>query len=408
MGATLTVSIVAASLLALTVFNSGVARTMATGPDELLAATADCQASLPASWQSAVASAPTATIAADPDYPSPAPGFALTGDGKDYFATEYSDKWSGITEIDATTERTRKLYKFPSGGSDQVLSSGMEGSWLVFLEWNLDGREQLLAWDASTGSTQTIAATPALDAEGQITFALDPDSNSDDVAWSLAAGSPKGGPQTPESLHLLSLTSGNQHLVHSGPVGNIFFWHNQLDYSIASSDDAPSSVDHLHLHAVSSTSGQQVAVAQLLSQAGLGRASSVWDFPQGIAWQEGRAIGESSGTVWILGRDARHPELVLPGSQLGPPSSVFWADGYFFWNYLATLPDSGIPSIPSTMIVVLGSGSSFKLPDSGDEAVAQGSSLIYSWVDQFPPTKTAAVWNNVVLHLNQLARLPGC
>jgi hypothetical protein len=366
----------------------------------VVSAISSCRVALPTNWQAAMAAAPSASIAADPDYPSGAPAFAVTSDGSSYFASQYSPTWSGITEVDAITQRATHVYKFPDGSADQVLSGGMDGRWLVWLDWNLDGQEELLAWDSSTGSSWTIAAPGSTLWDPGIFFSLDPASSSGRLAWTMTAALYKGGPAIPEVLHLYSLRSRRDTTVHRGPVGETFFWHNQLVFSISSGG-------HQHLLAASAASGRPVAVAKAVSETAVATADEVWDGQQGIAWVKYSAIGQSD-SLWILGQGAERATRVLAGSGAGQPTSIFWTDGYLVWNYQTTLPDNGIPSLNTTAITSVASDSYITPPGAEADAVADGKAMVISWVTQLPAGKTASVWNSVVLHLDRLSRPAAC
>ncbi|MGC2192143.1 MAG: hypothetical protein WA751_07395 [Candidatus Dormiibacterota bacterium] len=294
-----------------------------------------------------------------------------------------------------------RVYKFPDGGSDEVTAGRLDGPWLVWVDTELNGPARLLAWDRSTGSVWTIAATPANEVEAEITFASDPGSSTGQLAWTMAAGTPKGGPSVAPVLHLYSLRTRRETTVHHGVVDNLFFWGGQLDYLASSGSQQ-------HLMAASAESGHPVTVKRTVSRSGLASARSISSFPQGVVWTDYPASDSTTGLNWVLARGAKRPTSGPARISVAFDTSVFWADGYLIWNYLSDLPDSGIPSIPTAVMAMVGSNSYTVLPGAEVQGVAAGKALVFSSVADPPAGKTAALWTSEVVKLNQLPRPAGC
>ncbi len=86
--------------------------------------------------------------------------WALAHDGRSFFATVYSQRFSGIARIDVSTGRIAEIRAFRDPSEEQA-DGAFDGRWLVWAEYR--GFESfddftVWAWDSRTGDVRQIGA----------------------------------------------------------------------------------------------------------------------------------------------------------------------------------------------------------------------------------------------------------
>jgi hypothetical protein len=141
---------------------------------------------------------------------------ALAGDGRTFFASMYSKKFSGVVRVDALSKRFTPIRPFPDVETDQALGSS-DGRSLVWAEYHTPTYDDatIWAWDSTSGRVRQIGAArraPSGDWGG----AAAPEVRDGLATWTQ--------PSAPDSgeVHVFDLASGHDRIVYRGRVGESF------------------------------------------------------------------------------------------------------------------------------------------------------------------------------------------
>ena len=146
--------------------------------------------------------------------------WALAHDGRSFFATVYSSRFSGVARIDPRTSTITRIKAFPDPGDDQADGS-FDGRWLVWDEYRgFDTFDDFTvwAWDSHGGEVRRIgSATRAPDG----TFWASP-WHQPDVRGGIATWVQGSGPDGLTAVHVYNLGTGRDTLVHEGRAEGSF------------------------------------------------------------------------------------------------------------------------------------------------------------------------------------------
>ena len=146
--------------------------------------------------------------------------WTLAHDGRSFFATVYSSRFSGVGRIDAPTGRRTEIKRFPEATSDQA-DGAFDGRWLVWNEYHsLTSFDDFTtwAWDSRSGRVRQIgAATPAPDGEFWPSPWRSPDVRDGIATWVQGTG-----PGGLTEVHVYDLRAGRDSVVHRGHAQGSF------------------------------------------------------------------------------------------------------------------------------------------------------------------------------------------
>src|SRR5439155_21911232 len=145
--------------------------------------------------------------------------WALVGDGRTFFASVYSRRFSGVAAIEAADSRLMPIKRFASPRNDQAVGA-FDGRWLVWNEYHsLYGSDDFAtwSWDSSTGRLHEIGrATRASSGEFWPSPSRPPDVRDGFATWTQGSG--RGGLA---DVHVFDLAHGRDRIVRRGhPAGS--------------------------------------------------------------------------------------------------------------------------------------------------------------------------------------------
>lgn len=152
--------------------------------------------------------------------------WTLAHDGRSFFATVYSPRFSGVARISATAKRMTRIRAFPDPANDQA-DGAFDGRWLVWSEYHgFTGFDDFTvwAWDARTGKVRQIgAATQAPDGQFWPSPWRQPDVRGGFATWVQGSG-----PEGQTTVHVYDLRTGRDRVVHEGHAQGSFLLHGHL------------------------------------------------------------------------------------------------------------------------------------------------------------------------------------
>lgn len=147
--------------------------------------------------------------------------WTLAHDGRSFFATVYSRRFSGVARIVAASRRITEIKAFPQAGRDQA-DGAFDGRWLVWNEYHsLTGFDDFTtwAWDSHSGRVRRIgAAVRAPDGEFWPSPWRAPDVRGGVATWVQGAG-----PDGLTAVHLYDLRDRRDSVVRRGHAQGSFF-----------------------------------------------------------------------------------------------------------------------------------------------------------------------------------------
>lgn len=203
-------NVVATGLLLLTALTAGChSSTQANQSSTTL-----CQAPAGANWTQALAG----RVVTLSRHASVTP-WALVGDGRTFFASVYSKRFSGVAAVAATESRVTPIKRFGSPRNDQAVGA-FDGRWLVWTEYHsLYGSDDFTtwSWDSSSGRLRRIGrATRMSSGEFWPSPSRPPDVRDGFATWSQGSG--RGGLA---DVHVFDLAHGRDRIVRRGhPAGS--------------------------------------------------------------------------------------------------------------------------------------------------------------------------------------------
>ena len=146
--------------------------------------------------------------------------WTLAHDGRSFFATVHSSKFSGPARIDATTGRLTEIRAFPDPAHDQA-DGAFDGRWLVWSEYHgFDSFDDFTvwAWDSRTGQVRRIgAANRAPDGAFWPSPWRQPDVRDGIATWTQGSG-----PGGRSEVHAYDLRSGSDRIIRTGSAQGSF------------------------------------------------------------------------------------------------------------------------------------------------------------------------------------------
>jgi hypothetical protein len=147
--------------------------------------------------------------------------WTLAHDGRSFFATVYSRRFSGVARISALSSRITQIKPFPNAAHDQA-DGAFDGRWLVWNEYHsLTGFDDFTtwAWDADSGRVRRLgAAARAPDGEFWPSPWRAPDVRDGFATWVQGTG-----PDGLTAVHLYELRTGRDSIVRRGHAQGSFF-----------------------------------------------------------------------------------------------------------------------------------------------------------------------------------------
>ncbi len=298
-----------------------------------------CQVPLPSPWATALGPATGPAVDGLSSEFAPAP----TGDS--YFATSYSDTWSGIVQVQQATGRVQQIYRFPdtgtlvqaaqSGRMEQVETPLFDGRWLAWAErYSLQdlAPTSVMAVDTETGRSVEVYSLPEAASDTSIASVTVAGLSQGPLLWEVLNGGTA-------AIHLTDLTTGQDRTVvqiadNEGDSAPALFGDQILLAQGRSRELAGYSLE----------TGQEVALP-----AGLSQARDVEDLAAGageVEWVSGTA-GPGPATTWIWRSGQDRPSevgVVRDGTSLSlsvdgvpgvvsvlPNSDAIWWSGSREW-----------------------------------------------------------------------------
>jgi hypothetical protein len=184
--------------------------------------------------------------------------WTLAHDGRSFFATVYSPRFSGVARIDATTGRITKIKRFPDASRDQA-DGAYDGRRLVWSEYHsLTGFDDFTtwAWDSRSGGVRQIgAAARAPGGEFWPSPWRAPDVRGGIATWVQGAG-----PDGLTEVHLYDLRTGRESVVRRGHAqGSFLISGHRVAWPESQARDTPT-----RMYVVSTSTGRRVPTPQAL------------------------------------------------------------------------------------------------------------------------------------------------
>jgi hypothetical protein len=146
--------------------------------------------------------------------------WTLAHDGRSFFATVYSRRFSGVALIDAATSRITEIRAFPDAARDQA-DGAYDGRWLVWNEYHsLTSFDDFTtwAWDSQRGRVWQIGtATRGPNGEFWPSPWRGPDARYGVATWVQGIG-----PDGLTEVHLYHLQAGRRTVVRRGHAQGSF------------------------------------------------------------------------------------------------------------------------------------------------------------------------------------------
>lgn len=206
--------------------------------------------------------------------------WALAQDGRSFFATVYSQRFSGVARIDLSTGRIAEIRAFPDPGEEQA-DGAFDGRWLVWAEYRgLESFDDFTvwAWDSHTGRVRQIGAATQ-DPSGRLWASpwREPDVRDGIATWVQGSG-PDGLTQ----VHAYGLHAGKDRVVRSGHAQGSFLLRNH----VVVWPESPSPGAATRMYAVSAATGatlaMPVALRSLTGVSGLATDGGRIAYPDGM------------------------------------------------------------------------------------------------------------------------------
>jgi hypothetical protein len=183
---------------------------------------------------------------------------ALARDGRSFFATVYSKRFSGVAEIDAGTGRLTKIKAFPNPDLSQA-GGAFDGRWLVWNEYHgFTSFDDFTtwAWDAKTRKVLRLgAATRSPGGQFWESPWREPDVRGGTATWVQGVGPDQLG-----EVHSYDLRSGRDLVVrHGHPAGAFLLDHHVLVWAEAPAPGVPT-----RMHAASALTGAPLPLPRAL------------------------------------------------------------------------------------------------------------------------------------------------
>jgi hypothetical protein len=140
--------------------------------------------------------------------------WGLAHDGRSFFATVYSPRFSGVARISATKKTLTRIKAFPDPNDDQA-DGAFDGRWLVWDEYHgFDSFNDFTvwAWDSRTGAVRQIgAATQAPNGQFWVSTWRQADVRDGIATWTQGSG-----PDQVTQVHVYNLRTNTDRIVRTG------------------------------------------------------------------------------------------------------------------------------------------------------------------------------------------------
>jgi hypothetical protein len=186
----------------------------ATGDRPAHAARTLCRAPTNTAWKKAL----SAGVVALSRRASVVP-WALAGDGRSFFGSLYSNRFSGVVRVDAASSRYTPIKRFANRRADQA-DGAFDGRWLVWHEYHsLSSFDDFTtwSWDSQSGQLRQIGAATAAPTGGFWPSPWrQPDARGGFATWTQGSGAGGLG-----DVHVYDLSAGTDRVVRQGhPQGS--------------------------------------------------------------------------------------------------------------------------------------------------------------------------------------------
>jgi hypothetical protein len=178
--------------------------------------------------------------------------WALTHDGRSFFANVYSSSFSGVARIDVRADRVAAIKAFPDAVNDQA-DGAFDGRWLVWHEYHgFTSFDDFTtwAWDSRTGELRQIGAATRAPVGG---FWESP-WRRPDVRRGIAAWAQGIGPDGLMAVHVHDLRSGRDLVVRRGHAQGPFL----LAGHLVVWPESPAPDTETRMYAASAVTGSRV------------------------------------------------------------------------------------------------------------------------------------------------------
>jgi hypothetical protein len=183
---------------------------------------------------------------------------ALAHDGRSFFASVYSRRFSGVGQIDARTGRLTRIKAFPNPKYNQAWAA-LDGRWLVWNEYHdFNGFNDFStwAWDTHAHKLRSIGAAT----RGPTGRFWDSPWRGPDVRDGIMTWVQGVGPDQLGDVHSYNLRTGRDLVVREGHPGGAFLLdHHILVWAEASAPGIPT-----RMHAASALTGDPVPLPRAL------------------------------------------------------------------------------------------------------------------------------------------------
>lgn len=184
--------------------------------------------------------------------------WTLAHDGRSFFATVYSPRFSGVARIDAGTSGITEIKALPDPSTDQA-DGAYDGRRLVWNEYHsLTGFDDFTTWtwDSHSGRVRQIgAATRAPDGEFWPSPWRAPDVRDGIATWAQGAG-----PNGLTEVHVYDLRTGRESVVRRGHAqGSFLLTGHRVVWPESPAPDAPT-----RMYVASTSTGRRVPTPRAL------------------------------------------------------------------------------------------------------------------------------------------------
>jgi hypothetical protein len=183
---------------------------------------------------------------------------ALARDGRSFFASVYSRRFSGVGQIDARTGRLTKIKAFPDPKLNQAWAA-LDGRWLVWNEYHdFNGFNDFTTWAWDTRARKLVSIGSAT--RGPTGEFWDSPWRGPDIRDGTATWVQGVGPDQLADVHSYDLHTGHDLVVREGHPGGAFL----LDHHILVWAEASAPGTATSMHAVSALTGDPVPLPRAL------------------------------------------------------------------------------------------------------------------------------------------------
>lgn len=189
-----------------------------------------CTVPEPATWSRVVADHRLPLVESESLNP-----IAMSPDGKQVFAADYTPTWSGVVAVSTTSHQRLHILEFAHPDRDQLLGAAFDGRWLIFsVTHDMMGADgTTYTWDSRSGHVRQFPSELSHGAVPMPGAIYRPVADNGYAAWT------QGRPDGSAEVHLYAFATGADKVVTTTSAGQALFWRHLLLWPAAPAPDAP-------------------------------------------------------------------------------------------------------------------------------------------------------------------------